>query len=197
MGKGDGGTKSGTSSDSKRSTSSNDSIPATRPDEEPLVLLETSEGNETVDVSGEGDNPVAGDSYHLENHELGEDSSWQEEWGDAEQANFMLSLPQLEPYPNEESHVEDTTAQLDEDFGEETEMEDESPSLEAIFEDIEEIVHHLETEEVSLEESLRLFEQGIRFCREASKRLDEAEGVIERLLRDPESGDDDIVPWQD
>ncbi len=127
----------------------------------------------------------------------GEDSTWQEEWGDTEQANFMLSLPSLAPYPDEDNSVEDATVRLDEEFGEENDLQEESTSLETLFEDIEEIVHHLETEEVSLEESLRLFEQGIRFCREATRRLDEAEGVIERLLRDPETGEDEIVPWQE
>lgn len=129
----------------------------------------------------------------------GEDLTWQEEWGDTEQANFMLSLPSLAPYPDEDEDnaVEDATVRLDEEFGEESELEEDATSLETLFEDIEEIVHHLETEEVSLEESLRLFEQGIRFCREATRRLDEAEGVIERLLRDPETGEDEIVPWQE
>lgn len=69
--------------------------------------------------------------------------------------------------------------------------------LSSLFKDIEEIVHHLETEQVPLEEALRLFERGMRFCRQASHRLDEAEGVIQRLLRDPDTGEGMVVSWQE
>jgi len=67
-------------------------------------------------------------------------------------------------------------------------------SLEAL----EEIVHKLEQGDLALEESLGLFEQGIRLSRECQERLSQAERRIEVLLRDQQGrptvtplGDDD------
>jgi exodeoxyribonuclease VII small subunit len=70
-------------------------------------------------------------------------------------------------------------------------------SLEIILKQIEVIVSQLEREDMPLEESLKMFEKGIRYCRWASVRLDEAEGIIEQLLRDPETGKEEILPWRD
>ena len=57
-------------------------------------------------------------------------------------------------------------------------------SFETSLEALEEIVHTLEQGDLPLEESLGLFEQGIRLSRECQERLSQAERRIEVLLRD-------------
>ncbi len=47
---------------------------------------------------------------------------------------------------------------------------------------LDDIVRKMEDLELGLDESLRLFEEGVRLSRACSKRLDEAEHKIERLL---------------
>ncbi|HHT72745.1 MAG TPA: exodeoxyribonuclease VII small subunit [Firmicutes bacterium] len=47
---------------------------------------------------------------------------------------------------------------------------------------LEEIVRQLETGELPLEDSLKLFESGVALARLCSKKLDEAEGKIQILL---------------
>ena len=49
--------------------------------------------------------------------------------------------------------------------------------------ELEEIVGRLETGDMPLEESLELFEKGIRLSRDCQKRLDEADCKIEILLK--------------
>jgi len=49
---------------------------------------------------------------------------------------------------------------------------------------LEEIVVKLEHGDLALEESLELFEQGIRLSRECQERLSQAERRIEVLMRD-------------
>lgn len=51
---------------------------------------------------------------------------------------------------------------------------------------LEKIVRELERGDLPLEESLRLFEQGVRLSRECQERLNQAERRIELLLRDAE-----------
>jgi exodeoxyribonuclease VII small subunit len=51
---------------------------------------------------------------------------------------------------------------------------------------LEKIVRELERGDLPLEESLRLFEQGVRLSRECQERLNQAERRIEVLLRDAE-----------
>lgn len=62
----------------------------------------------------------------------------------------------------------------------------EGPSDPAGFEDsvrrLSEIVQRLESGELPLEESLRLFEEGIRLARASQSRLDAAEKRVEQLL---------------
>lgn len=62
--------------------------------------------------------------------------------------------------------------------------EPEAKSFETSLEALEEIVHKLEEGDLPLEESLGLFEQGIRLSRECQERLSQAERRIEVLLRD-------------
>ncbi len=49
---------------------------------------------------------------------------------------------------------------------------------------LERIVRELEAGDLPLEESLRLFEEGVRLSRECQERLNQAERRIEVLLRD-------------
>ena len=51
---------------------------------------------------------------------------------------------------------------------------------------LEKVVRDLERGDLPLEESLKLFEQGVRLTRECQERLNEAERRIEVLLRDHE-----------
>src|SRR3984893_4597096 len=67
------------------------------------------------------------------------------------------------------------------------EMNDNAPqgrSFESSLEALEEIVGKLERGDLALEESLELFEQGIRLSRECQERLSQAERRIEVLMRD-------------
>ena len=49
---------------------------------------------------------------------------------------------------------------------------------------LEALVRKMESGELSLEESLKAFEEGIRLSRQCAQRLDEAERRVEVLLRD-------------
>ena len=67
------------------------------------------------------------------------------------------------------------------------EMSDKEPqarSFESSLEALEVIVAKLERGDLALEESLELFEQGIRLSRECQERLSQAERRIEVLMRD-------------
>ena len=56
--------------------------------------------------------------------------------------------------------------------------------FEKAFKDLEVIVQRLESEELPLDESLRLFEQGINLSRFCHQRLEEVEKKIELILAD-------------
>ena len=60
----------------------------------------------------------------------------------------------------------------------------ETPTFEAALKQLEEIVQRLEKGELSLEESLKLYEEGIQLSRLCHGKLEEAEGKIEMLLKD-------------
>lgn len=51
---------------------------------------------------------------------------------------------------------------------------------------LEKVVRELERGDLPLEESLKLFEEGVRLSRECQERLNQAERRIEVLLRDNE-----------
>lgn len=63
-------------------------------------------------------------------------------------------------------------------------MPDETPSFEAALKQLEEIVLRLERGELPLEESLKLYEEGIRLARLCHAKLEQAEGRIEMMLKD-------------
>jgi len=64
----------------------------------------------------------------------------------------------------------------------------EAPSFEATLRRLGEIVERLEGGELPLEDSLRLFEEGVRLTRSAQARLDAAEKRVEELLGFDENG---------
>ncbi len=56
--------------------------------------------------------------------------------------------------------------------------------FEKSFQQLEKIVQRLESEELPLDESLQLFEEGIRLSRFCHKRLEDVEKKIELILAD-------------
>ncbi|HYY59048.1 MAG TPA: exodeoxyribonuclease VII small subunit [Pyrinomonadaceae bacterium] len=61
-----------------------------------------------------------------------------------------------------------------------------SKNFEAGLQALEKIVRELERGDLPLEESLKLFEEGVRLSRECQERLNQAERRIEVLLHDGE-----------
>jgi exodeoxyribonuclease VII small subunit len=68
------------------------------------------------------------------------------------------------------------------------------PSFEQAVQKLGEIVEKLESGDLPLEESLALFEQGIRLSRDAQARLDAAEKRVEQLLGFDENGRPLVTP---
>jgi exodeoxyribonuclease VII small subunit len=60
----------------------------------------------------------------------------------------------------------------------------EVPTFEAALKRLEEIVQALEKGELTLDDSLRLYEEGIQLSRLCHSKLEEAEGKIAILLKD-------------
>ena len=60
----------------------------------------------------------------------------------------------------------------------------EDTTFEQALTSLEKIVERLEKGELALEESLKLYEEGIRLSRLCHGKLEEAEGKIETLLKD-------------
>ncbi len=56
--------------------------------------------------------------------------------------------------------------------------------FEAALARLEEIVQELEKGDIPLEQSLKLFEEGIKLSRVCNKRLEEAERKVEILMKD-------------
>ncbi len=68
-------------------------------------------------------------------------------------------------------------------------------SFEESLAKLEAIVEKLEGEELSLEASLKAFEEGVRLTRFCNKKLTEAEKKIEILLKDAE-GNEKVEPFE-
>jgi exodeoxyribonuclease VII small subunit len=58
------------------------------------------------------------------------------------------------------------------------------PTFEQALQQLEQIVQKLEKGDLPLEESLRLYEDGLRLSRLCHGKLEEAEGKIEMLMKD-------------
>lgn len=63
-------------------------------------------------------------------------------------------------------------------------MAEKKQTFETSLQELEKIVRKLEDGDLSLEESLKLFEDGVRLSRECQERLNQAERRIEVLLKD-------------
>ena len=61
------------------------------------------------------------------------------------------------------------------------------PSFEDSLEKLEEIVAKMETGDLKLEDSLKLFEEGMRLTHECSQRLDGIEKKVKQLLKTAKS----------
>ncbi len=70
-----------------------------------------------------------------------------------------------------------------------------SNEFEKAFDHLEKIVHRLENEELPLDESLQLFEEGIRLSRFCNQKLEEVEKKIELILSDAK-GQPKIAPFE-
>jgi exodeoxyribonuclease VII small subunit len=68
--------------------------------------------------------------------------------------------------------------------------------FEAALARLEEIVKELENGDVALEQSLKLFEEGIKLSRICNKRLEEAERKVEILLKD-KNGEMKAEPFEE
>jgi exodeoxyribonuclease VII small subunit len=71
----------------------------------------------------------------------------------------------------------------------------EAPSFEAAIRRLTEIVQTLERGDLALEESLRLFEEGVKLSRVSQSRLDAAEKRVEQLLAVDEQGRARTTPF--
>ncbi len=67
---------------------------------------------------------------------------------------------------------------------EKEEKEQQNASFEEAVKELESIVNTLEAGEVSLEESLKLFQRGVFLTNLCNKKLTEAEGVVKILYRE-------------
>lgn len=63
-------------------------------------------------------------------------------------------------------------------------MNGKNQSFENSLKELEKIVRRLENGDLALEESLKLFEDGVKLSRECQERLNQAERRIEILLKD-------------
>jgi exodeoxyribonuclease VII small subunit len=77
----------------------------------------------------------------------------------------------------------------------ETSYPDGTPTFEAAIKRLSEIVEALERGDRPLEESLRLFEEGVALSRSAQKRLDSAEKRVEQLLAVDDQGRARTAPF--
>jgi exodeoxyribonuclease VII small subunit len=71
----------------------------------------------------------------------------------------------------------------------------EAPPFEAAIKRLTEIVQTLERGDMPLEESLRLFEEGVKLSRVSQERLDTAEKRVEELLAVDEQGRPRTAPF--
>ncbi len=73
--------------------------------------------------------------------------------------------------------------------------ETEDIKFESAVKRLEEIVNKLEAGDLSLDDSIKLFEEGVRLYQVCVKRLDEAEKKVEILLKD-KNGNKILKPFE-
>jgi exodeoxyribonuclease VII small subunit len=66
-------------------------------------------------------------------------------------------------------------------------------SYDAIVARLERVVSELESGQLTLEQSIEKFAEGVRLAKDASRKLDEAERRVEMLVRGAD-GEDEAVP---
>lgn len=71
-----------------------------------------------------------------------------------------------------------------------------SAGLEKSMQNLEVLVEKMESGEMSLEESLKAFEQGVSLARDCQQALESAEQKV-RILMDPDGDADDYSPGED
>ncbi len=69
-------------------------------------------------------------------------------------------------------------------------------SFEKLYQELEEAVRRLETGEMSLEDSLALFERASQLAEQCNALLDQAELRVQRLVDRPDGGLD-VAPFDD
>ncbi len=67
-------------------------------------------------------------------------------------------------------------------------------SYDALVQRLERVVTELESGQLTLEQSIEKFAQGVQIAKDASKKLDEAERRVELLVRGADGGDE-AVPF--
>ena len=65
------------------------------------------------------------------------------------------------------------------------------PTFEESLKKLEDIVSKMESEDLALEDSLKLFEEGMKLTRECGQRLNEIEKKVKTLLKGAKPKDDD------
>jgi exodeoxyribonuclease VII small subunit len=81
-------------------------------------------------------------------------------------------------------------------FGMSDKQNEPDVKFEAALEQLETIVGKLEGGELDLEESMTLFEEGVKLAKACQKKLDAAEKRIEKLVKDRD-GKPDTAPMDD
>jgi exodeoxyribonuclease VII small subunit len=68
-------------------------------------------------------------------------------------------------------------------------------SYDALVARLEQVVGELEGGQLTLEQSIEKFAEGVRLARDATRKLDEAEARVELLVRSADGGDE-VVPFE-
>jgi exodeoxyribonuclease VII small subunit len=68
-------------------------------------------------------------------------------------------------------------------------------SYDALVARLEQVVGELEAGQLTLEQSIEKFAEGVRLARDASRKLDEAEARVELLVRSADGGEE-AVPFE-
>ncbi|ABC80869.1 exodeoxyribonuclease VII small subunit [Anaeromyxobacter dehalogenans] len=77
----------------------------------------------------------------------------------------------------------------------ETEAAGAAEPYDALVARLERVVGELESGQLTLEQSIERFAEGVRLAKEASRKLDDAERRVELLVRGAD-GDDEAVPFE-
>jgi exodeoxyribonuclease VII small subunit len=76
-------------------------------------------------------------------------------------------------------------------------MDEDSPGFEAALAELEKRVRQLEGGDLTLEQALALFEEGVELARTCHERLEAAEQRVARLVRGPAGIEEQPLPDQE